>query len=292
MSALPLNGNALAKKIRQSLAPRVEAVKKARGRAPRLAIIAAAGASTASYLQAKAKASREAGIEAEIHPLPEASDTHAASQLLWSLAQNAAVDAIIVDLPLPKAVHVESLVAALPAEKDVEGITPHNYGRLFLAKTCEEARALKLIAPPTALAIVELLKESGVPVAGQRAVVVGRSNIVGKPAAHLLTAMNATVALCHSKTADLAEEVRRADIVVACLGKARLIKGSWLKSGAVVIDAGVNEEGGKLCGDVDFAEAEKVASFITPVPGGVGPVTTAMLLSNAVQLAERRLAKD
>ena len=290
MSANIIDGKAVAARIRRSLIPRVEAISKASGRPPRLDIISAgADPSAAVYLQAKINACRELGIAAEVRELPVSASHGEALDLLRRIGSDGAVDALIVDLPLPKAVRAGELLRALPAAKDAEGVAPENLGRLFLAKTYESILSEKLIVPCTAMAAVELLRQTGVPIAGRRAVVVGRSSIVGKPAAHLLAALNATVTLCHSQTQDIEEELARADIVLAAIGRARFIKGAWLKKGAAVIDAGINQEGDSLCGDVDFERAQEVASFITPVPGGVGPVTTAMLLANAVALAESRL---
>ena len=290
MSAAIIDGRAAAARIRQSLNPRIEALVKARGRAPRLSILSAAGdPSAAAYLQAKLKACRDSGIEADVHALSASAGHDEALDLLRRLGSDDAVDAVIVEFPLPKAVKAGEFIRELPAAKDVEGVTPENLGRLFMAKTFEEILSRKLIVPCTAMAAIGLLRQTGVPIAGRRAVVVGRSSIVGGPAAHLLTSLNATVTLCHSQTQDIEGELACADIVIAAIGRARFIKGSWLKKGAVVIDAGINRDGDSLCGDVDFEQASQVASLITPVPGGVGPVTTAMLLANTVALTESRL---
>lgn len=290
MSAVIIDGNALAIKIRQSLSERAAAVRKARSHAPRLAVVTVGeNAATAAYRAATVKACREIGLEADVHSLSAWTSEKQTLKLLEDLGRDIKVDGIIVDLPLPKHIKATAVLTALPAQKDAEGVTPENYGRLFMTKTYDELQSLRLIAPPTALAVIELLQEIRAPLAGKRAIVVGRSNILGKPAAHLLSALDMTATLCHSKTQGIEEEVRRADIVVAALGKARFIKGSWLKEGAIVIDAGINREGDSLCGDVDFEEARKVVSYLTPVPGGVGPVTTAMLLANTVALAESGL---
>ena len=194
-------------------------------------------------------------------------------------------DGVLLDLPLPVLTSMICLPACRP--RDAEGVSHVNFGRLFQAKTFSEIASAGLMAPCTALAVVELLRSSGVPLAGKTAVVLGRSNIVGKPAAHLLTCLDMTVTLCHSKTPDLARKAAQADVLVSAMGKARLVKADWIKSGAVVIDAGINALDGKLCGDVDPKAVER-AGYMTPVPGGVGPVTTAMLLANVVSLAERR----
>lgn len=290
MSAVLLDGKALAKKIRLSLLPRLEKLKKARGRAPALAIVSGpADPAAQAYARAKLKAFKESGLKAKVHSLSAWAGLNEALKLIKALARDAGVDAITVDLPLPKQMKPSALFEALPESKDAEGVTPGNFGRLFQAKTFEEIESGGLIVPCTARAVAELLRETRAPLAGKTAVVLGRSNILGKPAAHLLSALNLTVTVCHSRTQDLEGEVRRADVVVAAMGKARLIKGSWIKKDAIVIDAGINQDGKTLCGDVEFEEARKTAAYITPVPGGVGPVTTAMLLANTVLLAERAL---
>jgi len=251
--------------------------------------LGAQGPAARAYRQAQLKACRAWSLEGVAQSLPGSASRRELLDLLENLAHDEAVDAILLELPLPPGLPPSEALCALPPEKDVEGVTPVRYGRLFLAKAYSELESLNLIAPPTALAIAELLRETRLPLAGKRAVVVGRSGIVGRPAAHLLTALDLTVTLCHSRTRDLEGEIRRADIVVAAIGRAGLIRGSWLKRGAVVIDAGVSEQEGRICGDVDFQEARKTAATLTPVPGGVGPVTIAMLLANAVRLAEARL---
>lgn len=283
-----IDGQALAKKLGKDLSPRLAAVKKARGRPPRLALIAGEEQAAQAYLHAKIKACREIGIETALHTLSRKTRIKDLIEWLASFGRDGSIDGISLDLPLPGGLDSAAVLAAMPADKDVEGMSPVNYGRLFLAKNYEEIGG-KLLVPCTALAAIAVLKKAGISTHGKHAVVVGRSAIVGKPTAHLLSALNATVTLCHSRTAGLPAEISRADIVVACLGKPRFIKGGWIKKGAVVIDAGINFLGGKLCGDVDFETACRVSSYITPVPGGVGPVTTAMLLANTVLAAERAL---
>lgn len=284
MSASLIDGKALAKKIRQGLAARIKAVAERRGRGPVLCVASRAKAdrAAAAYRNSQKKACAEAGIGWTT----VAADWTSAEQLLEAL-KKCDCDGVILDLPLDPAVDVDKLLAGLPPELDVEGATPYNFGRLLEAKTYAEVQRHGLIAPCTALAVAELIRSTNVPLAGKRAVVLGRSNIVGKPAAHLLSCLDLTVTLCHSKTRGLAELVGQADVVVAAMGKAALVKADWVKPGAVVVDAGINEAGGKLCGDVEPAAAER-AAFLTPVPGGVGPVTTATLLANLVLLAERR----
>lgn len=260
MSAEIFDGRALALKIKQGL----------RRRRLRLAIIRGADdeAST-QYRQAKIKACREAGMETII----------CAPAKLGRMARDRRIDAIIVELPPPPGIKENELLAALPPEKDAEGVSPLSFGRLMLARRWRDLSGLPL--PCTASAVIRILKAAGVTVSGRQAVVVGRSNIVGKPVAQLLSLLGATVTLCHSRTRDLAAYVRRADILVAAAGRPGLIRGGWIKKGASVIDAGAGK------GDVEFVQARRRAGLITPVPGGVGPVTTASLLANIHLLARR-----
>jgi len=198
------------------------------------------------------------------------------------------VDGILVEQPLPPGFHPARVTEAICAEKDVEGVTTANYGRFCAAKTLADIRVCGAVIPCTADAILQLLLDTGLNVEGLQAAVVGRSNIVGRPTAHLLSCLNATVTLCHSKTRDLPHHLKRADIVVAAIGEARFIKGDWIKPGAIVLDAGIHRSGRDLCGDVEFETASRVASYITPVPGGVGPLTVTCLLDHVVLSAERR----
>ncbi|MEK7689339.1 MAG: bifunctional 5,10-methylenetetrahydrofolate dehydrogenase/5,10-methenyltetrahydrofolate cyclohydrolase, partial [Deltaproteobacteria bacterium] len=191
------------------------------------------------------------------------------------------VHGILVQLPLPKHLDEELILEAISPEKDVDGFHPFNIGRLVAGKP--------LFQPCTPLGIMKLLEDSGIDVSGKDAVVVGRSNIVGKPIAIMLLQKNATVTICHSKTINLQEKIKRADILIAAIGKPHMIKGEWIKQGAVVIDVGINRlDNGKLAGDVEYEEAFKRTSFITPVPGGVGPMTIAMLMYNTVEAAKKQ----
>jgi methylenetetrahydrofolate dehydrogenase (NADP+)/methenyltetrahydrofolate cyclohydrolase len=194
------------------------------------------------------------------------------------------VDGILVQLPLPKQVRTSLVLDAIDPKKDVDGFHPVNVGALWAGQGG--------LVPCTPRGCLRLLDESGVPLEGTRAVVVGRSNIVGKPVAALLLARHATVTIAHSKTHDLAALCREADVLVAAVGRAKMIRGDWIKPGAAVIDVGMNrDEAGKLCGDVDFESARGIAGFLTPVPGGVGPMTIAMLLENTLLAAEARIAR-
>ncbi|MBI4676914.1 MAG: bifunctional 5,10-methylenetetrahydrofolate dehydrogenase/5,10-methenyltetrahydrofolate cyclohydrolase [Elusimicrobia bacterium] len=284
--ARKLEGGPLARKMRAALAPRIEAFRRKAGRSPSLAILANDdNPVTGSYIRSKLKACRAAGIDAAVHGLGAAQS--GVLSLLEGLSRDDSVDGIILVRPFPHDADPRRVAEAIPPGKDAEGMNPVNFGEVFLARTYQEASAG--ILPCTAFATIELLRCAEVPVAGAAAVVVGRSNILGKPTAHLLNTLDATVTLCHSRTARLESHLAAADIVVACLGRPRFIRGAWLKKGAVVLDAGINSVDGRICGDVEFESSSQVASIITPVPGGIGPVTTAVLLSNVARLAERRL---
>lgn len=260
-----------------------------RGEAPLLAIVAiGADSPSEAYLKSKLQSCRAAGIETSVHSLPRGTTEQEAIGVLDDLAKNVQVDGIIVEVPLPHHLDARRLTARIPPEKDVEGVTERNFGRLFATRTVAELESGGVFVPCTASAILSLLEATGVDPKGREAVVIGRSNIVGKPVAHLLTCLDATVTLCHTKTRELSEHVRRADILVSAAGRPGLVLGAMLKKGCVVLDAGTTYEGDVVKGDVDAASAAKVASWLTPVPGGVGPVTTAALLSNTVIAAERR----
>jgi methylenetetrahydrofolate dehydrogenase (NADP+)/methenyltetrahydrofolate cyclohydrolase len=302
MSAQILDGKALALKMRGSLHEKVDAVKQAKGRPPRLAILTGPETpASKSYLDSKIKVCSQYGIEVALRRLGVQAQAEEALASLSSLNQDAAIDAIIIDLPLPDKVSPYLLYKALEQAKDAEGMSLEHYGRLFMARSYSEIENGTVRPPCTAEAIARLLIASSEnallnpggtglskafsEIKGKRAAVVGRSAIVGRPTAQLLSLLDLTVTTCHTKTINLKEEIGRADVVVACAGKARLIEGSWIKEGAIVIDAGINELNGKLMGDVDFDSAQKRAAWISPVPGGVGPVTTAVLLSRIVDLA-------
>jgi methylenetetrahydrofolate dehydrogenase (NADP+)/methenyltetrahydrofolate cyclohydrolase len=280
----------VAQAIRAGLQADIAAVRQTRGAPPKLAIVTHAFEDSAgAYLRAKFKAASEAGLLAQAYPCPDAARPGELAALLARLGADDAVDGVIVEQPLPKRFDPALVFSAIPADKDVEGVNPANYGRFFLAKTAAEIAGCGAFPPCTVAAVIALLGETGSHVAGKEAVVAGRSGILGRPAAHYLSALDATVTLCHSKTADLAGHVRRADIVVAALGRANFIKGGWIKPGAVVVDAGMNRLGSAWVGDVEFPAAAERAAFITPVPGGVGPVTAAVVLANTVYAAKRRL---
>ncbi len=234
------------------------------------------------YVRGKVKACQETGMAGFEHILPESTSETDLLALVRRLNADAKVHGVLVQLPLPKQINAEAVLELLAPEKDVDGFGPHNAGALFTGR--------KGLRPCTPLGILRLLDEAQTQLSGARALVVGRSNIVGKPVAMLLLERHATVTLAHSRTAALADEVARADVLVAAIGKAEMIKGDWIKPGATVIDVGMNRNAaGKLCGDVEFAKAAERARAITPVPGGVGPMTIAYLLSNTIQAARAQL---
>ena len=279
--ALLIDGKAISAKVRAEVGEQVKQLVATRKLTPGLAVVRV-GEDPASlvYVTNKRKACAEVGMTSTEHHLP-ADATHA--QVLATVEKlnaDPTVHGILVQLPLPKQIDADAILLAVRPDKDVDGFHPFNAGSLFVGRPAPRAC--------TPFGIMRLLKESGVDPKGKRAVVLGRSNIVGKPMAMMLLAADATVTVCHSRTVDLPEEVRRAEILVAAIGKAKFVPGDWIREGAVVIDVGMNrDEAGKLCGDVDFAAAKERASAITPVPGGVGPMTIAMLMQNTVDAARR-----
>jgi methylenetetrahydrofolate dehydrogenase (NADP+)/methenyltetrahydrofolate cyclohydrolase len=276
-----LDGRALAARIRGGIAEQAGALI-ARGVRPGLAVVLV-GQDPGSqvYVRGKAKACAEAGFRTFDHRLPDTTPEAELLALVAELNANREVDGILVQLPLPPSIDARRVLLAVDPAKDVDGFHPENLGRLLMGEP-------RFIAC-TPFGIMKLIEEAGVDLRGARAVVVGRSNIVGKPVAVLLTAADATVTICHSKTRDLPAVVGAADVLVAAIGRPEMIKGAWIKSGATVIDVGVNRmPDGKLIGDVEFAAAAERAAAITPVPGGVGPMTIAMLLTNTLTAARRR----
>lgn len=288
MSATLLKGRAIAERTLGGIRARAAAVEEDRGAPPHLAILSVGGAPSAEmYLKKRLEACREAGIETTVEALPESVTQAETSRILGKLSQDPPVDGIILDMPLPAQLDPGPLLDAIAQDKDVEGLTTLNSGKLYSEKAFGRLETSGVLIPCTARAIIELLFASKVRPEGKSAVVLGRSSIVGRPVAHILSCLDATVTLCHSKTEDLAARVREADILVAAIGRARFVQGEWIKPGAVVIDAGTNRDGKKTCGDVDFEAAAEPAAFITPVPGGVGPLTVTYLLHNTVLAAER-----
>ncbi|MDP9863767.1 MULTISPECIES: bifunctional 5,10-methylenetetrahydrofolate dehydrogenase/5,10-methenyltetrahydrofolate cyclohydrolase [Streptosporangium] len=277
MSARPLSGKELAAAIRADAAGQAAELAAA-GRPPRLAVVTAtADESSAWYVRSIVNAAGKAGIACEVVDLGPEAPVAAVRERLESLSADGRVSGIILQTPLPGGAKLEDLASSIAPGKDVDGANPLSLGRL--------AAGLPAFAPATAEAVVRILEHHGVEIAGRHAVVVGRSTVVGKPAAHLLLDRDATVTVCHSRTADLAAVAATGDILVAAVGRAGLITSEHVKPGAVVVDVGTNPTpDGGLVGDVDPAAAER-AGALTPVPGGVGPVTTALLLSHTVRAA-------
>jgi len=286
MTARLIDGKAFAAALRERVAARAAEFKSRLGRAPGLAVVLVGEhPPSAAYVRSKAKATREAGMESYEHKLPADVSQHELLALVEQLNADDSVDGILVQLPLPSHVDEQLVITTVDPDKDVDGFHPLNAGRL--------ATGLEALVPCTPLGCLMLLKDQLGDLSGLDAIVVGRSNIVGKPMAQLLIQASCTVTVAHSRTRDLPAAVARADIVVAAVGRPELIRGDWLKPGATVIDVGqerVEQPDGtrKLLGDVAFDEAVEVAGAITPVPGGVGPMTIACLLRNTVVAAHRR----
>lgn len=280
MKAKIIDGKALAAAVKQEAAQQVAQLKE-KGITPSLAVVLV-GEDPASrvYVRGKINDCAQCGIESRSIRLPE--DVTQAELLaqVKQLAEDASVHGILVQLPLPAQIDEKTVIDAIPPEKDVDGFSPVNVGRMQIGEPC--------YLPCTPAGCIRMIESTGMEIAGKHAVVIGRSNIVGKPAAMLLLAKNATVTICHSRTQNLKELCASADILVAAVGRAGFVTGEMVKPGAVVIDVGINRGAdGKLHGDVDFDAAAEKAAWITPVPGGVGPMTRAMLMLNTVEAARR-----
>ena len=278
--AILLDGKALAAELMTGLKERVAALK-AQGKTVGLAVILV-GDDPASqvYVRNKGKACEELGILSETLRLPEDTSQEALEKEIDRLNRDERISGILVQLPLPRHLDEAAALGRILPEKDVDGFHIENAGRLFTGQSG--------VVPCTPKGILHMLKAARVLLAGKEAVVIGRSNIVGKPIAMLLLKENCTVTICHSKTENLASHTRRADILVAAVGKPRFVTADMVKPGAAVIDVGINRVDGKVVGDVDFAAVEKVAGYISPVPGGVGKMTIGMLMENTIEAAERR----
>jgi len=273
-----IDGKAVAARVRAEVAEEVRALS-ARGVTPGLTVVRVGDdPASAIYVRGKRKACDEVGIRSVEHHLPATTAHAELMALVASLNADPATHGILVQLPLPKQIDEQAVLEAILPAKDADGFHPFNVGCLWTGKPAPRAC--------TPFGVMRLIDEVGLELKGKHALVVGRSNIVGKPQAAMLLERHATVTVAHSRTVDLAEEVGRADLLVAAVGKAEMVKGAWVKPGAVVIDVGMNRlADGKLVGDVEFAAARERAAAITPVPGGVGPMTIAMLLKNTVDLA-------
>jgi methylenetetrahydrofolate dehydrogenase (NADP+)/methenyltetrahydrofolate cyclohydrolase len=275
-----LDGKAVAAAVRREVQDRVARLKSA-GLEPGLAtILVGDDPASRMYVGNKERACAEVGMRSHGHRLAATTTMAELLGLVHDLGRRTDVHGILVQLPLPAHLDPQAIIQALPPEKDVDGLHPVNQGLLMAGRPGPR--------PCTPLGVLRLIDETGVPLNGRRAVVVGRSVLVGKPVALMLLERHATVTICHSRTQDLAGEIGRADVVVAAIGQPALVRGAWIRPGAVVVDVGINRgTDGKLCGDVEFAAAAERAAFITPVPGGVGPMTVAMLLANTAAAAER-----
>lgn len=291
MTAQLIDGKQIAADIHDEIKADVEEMKAKTGKVPGLATVLVGNRKDSqTYVKMKKKACKKAGIASFGHDLPEDIRQEELLKIVLELNANPDVHGILVQLPLPEHIDEEEILSAVSLEKDVDGFHPINIGRLSMK------RRDPLFVPCTPKGCIELLDRTGVVIEGKRAVVLGRSNIVGLPVAMLLLHRNATVTICHSRTNDLPSVVREADILVTAVGRAEMVKRDWVKPGVVVIDVGMNavddlssEKGYRLTGDVAFDEVKEVASAITPVPGGVGPMTIAMLLRNTVESAKRSL---
>jgi len=291
MTAKIIDGKAIAAELREDVAKGVKELIAAGGTQPGLAtVLVGDNPASHTYVRMKRKASAKAGIESFHHELPDDASQEEVEKLLQTLNEDSKVHGILVQLPLPAGLDEEKILRTISIEKDVDGFHPVNIGRL-----AQKGRE-PLFVPCTPAGCMILLEKAGAQIEGANAVVVGRSNIVGMPAALLLVKANATTTICHSRTKDLPAVCREADILIAAIGRAEMIRGDWIKPGAYVIDVGMNrvddpsrERGYRLTGDVAFDEAMEVAAAITPVPGGVGPMTIAGLLANTLRSAQRTL---
>lgn len=275
-----IDGKELSKKLKEQMKDRVAQMRQ-QGIVPKLVVVLVGNNSASEvYVRNKHKACGEVGIESEVIKMPEETTQQELLDVVKGLNEDRTVDGILVQLPLPSQINEKVVLRSILPEKDVDGFHPVNVGLLSIGDDC--------YAPATPSGIIAMFKEYGIEIAGKHCVIIGRSNIVGKPMAALLLRHNATVTVCHSKTKNLGELTRQADIVIVATGHRHTLTADMVKEGAVVIDVGMNRnELGKLCGDVDFDEVKEKASFITPVPGGVGPMTITELLENTILAAQR-----
>lgn len=279
-----ISGKELSRSLKDGMKVEVENLEKQYGRRPCLmVVIVGDNPASRSYVRGKIKATEYVGMDGHLIELPEDCPEERLLQEIAALNNDPQVDGILVQLPLPKHIDEEKVIAAIAPEKDVDGFHPENVARLWLNQPC--------ILPCTPKGIIALLDKAGVEIAGKKAVVVGRSNIVGKPVAKLLLDRNATVTIAHSRTQDLPAVCREADILVAAVGRAQMITADYVKPGAAVIDVGINRVNDRLVGDVDFDSVAPVSGAITPVPGGVGPMTITMLMQNTIECFRNRMTQ-
>jgi methylenetetrahydrofolate dehydrogenase (NADP+) / methenyltetrahydrofolate cyclohydrolase len=281
-----MDGKALAASVRETLKEKVAKIVEAGKRRPGLAVVLVGDdKASALYVKNKTASCKKVGIESFMHTFPASTDMKTLLDCIKTLNQSDVVDGILVQLPLPKHLSADEVLEVLDPDKDVDGLTTESMGRLFAGKTG--------LRPCTPVGVMAILEQHKVEIEGKNAVVIGRSNLVGKPIAILLQQKNATVTMCHSRTKDLDKICQNADILVVAAGQREFVKGSWIKPGSTVIDVGIHHTQGPdgesvVSGDVQYADAAKLARFITPVPGGVGPMTVAMLLANTITAYERR----
>ena len=274
--AVILDGKAISAKFRQNIKEETAFLKEKTGKAPGIAVILAGDdAASSVYVNSKEKAAIECGFYSVVERISADVTTNDVLKLVEKYNNDEKIHGILVQLPLPSACDEKTILRAIRAEKDVDGFHPYNVGLLNIGEDC--------LMPCTPFGVMNMMADYGIEIAGKNAVVVGRSNIVGKPIAAMLLKANATVTVCHSKTKDLSGVCAKADILVAAIGKAKFIKKEFVKDGAVVIDVGINRVDGKLCGDVDFEDVKDKCSYITPVPGGVGPMTITTLMQNTLK---------
>lgn len=291
MPAKILDGRAMAKKVREEVVAGANDFKVKHGFTPTIAVVRAGDdPASVSYAKMIKKSFEKAGMNFVLHTLPDTASQEEVIDLVAELNADSGIHGIMVQEPLPKDIDDAAIKAIILPEKDADGVSPINAGRLAQAAPVGRAEEVKdYIVPATPLGGLEMLKRSGVELDGKRAVVVGRSNIVGRPMSFLLMQHHATVSMCHSHTRPLGDTTRQADILCVAVGVAELIKGDMIKPGATVIDFGFNRSEGKWVGDVDFEEAKKVAGMITPVPGGTGSMTNVILMRNVLEAAKRQI---
>ena len=279
-----IDGTAAAKTLRGKVQQEVAAFQRIHGFPPGLAtVLVGDNPGSASYVRSKRKACGEVGVFSEGIELPKETTQDELLHVVRSLNEQRDIHGILVQLPLPPQINADVVIDAVDPEKDVDGLHPINQARLVMGRDG--------MRPCTPLGVMHLIDSTGVALKGARAVVAGRSNLVGKPVAFMLLERHATLTICHSRTKDLADEVGRADVLVAAIGRAEMIRGEWVRPGSVVIDVGINRiADGRLVGDVEFAAARERAAFIAPVPRGVGPMTVAMLMQNTLTAAQRSVA--
>ena len=285
MTATLLEGKTVAEGLKARIKSEVEALKAKHKRAPKLlALQIGENASSAVYVKAQKKVAESLGLEYELKTVPDSISQAEAESLIKSFNNDASVTAIILQLPVPKAIDAKKLVNLIAPEKDAEGMHPQNLGKILLGQY--------KIGPCTAMAVMELLGSTKIDLYGKEAVIIGHSEIVGKPLALMLLNKFATTTVCHIATGErgvLPEHIKQAEILVVAVGKAGIVKGEWIKEGAIVVDVGINRVGDKILGDVEFEGASQKAAYITPVPGGVGPITTTILMKNTVELFKGQL---